>query len=51
MDKTYKTGLKMGLFQLYKIILHHKIIIKTRTTKNQEYSAHHFGDKYVKIIS
>ena len=32
-----------------KIVLHNKIIDKTRTTKNQENSKHHFGEKLSNI--
>ena len=36
------------IFRIQKIILRHKIINKTRLTKNQENSAHRFGDNYLR---
>ena len=58
--KTYKTVCKHFLkingsrdiqlsliFWLWKTGLHHKIINKNRSTKNQENSAHRFGDNYL----
>ena len=35
------------IFWFRKTVLHHKIINKTVSTKNQENSAHHFGDNYL----
>ena len=35
------------IFRLQKIVIHHKIINKTRSTKNQENFAHRFGDNYL----
>ena len=35
------------IFWFQKIVLHHKIISKTWSTKNQENSAHCFGDNYL----
>ena len=35
------------IFRIQKIILRHKIINKTWLTKNQENSAHWFGDNYL----
>ena len=58
--KTYKTvweifskliGLKIFNFRWFfwfrKTFLYHKIINKTQSTKNQENSAHRFGDNYL----
>ena len=39
------------IFWFRKIAFHHKIINKTRSTKNQENSAHGFGDNYLITIS
>ena len=59
-DKTYKTVCGRffkinesrdinlsAIFRFQKIVLHHNIINKTRSTKIQENSAHHFGDNYL----
>ena len=35
------------ILRFQKIVLHNKIINKTRSTKNQENSAHRFGDNYL----
>ena len=35
------------IFWLLKTVLHHKIMNKTRSTKNQENSAHRFGGSYL----
>ena len=35
------------ILRLRNIVLQNKIINKTPSTKNQENSAHHFGDNYV----
>ena len=34
------------ILRFQKIVFHNKIINKTRSTKNQENSAHRFGDNY-----
>ena len=39
--------LSFGDFKVLKIVLHHKIINKNRSTKSQENSAHHFVDNYL----
>ena len=39
--------LTFGVFRFQNIILHHQIINKTGSTKNQENSAHRFGDNYL----
>ena len=35
------------ILRFWKIALHNKIISKTQSTKNQENSAHRFGDNYL----
>ena len=35
------------MFWFRKTLLHHKIVNKNRSTKNQENSAHRFGDNYL----